>query len=123
MYIDLKSTLSQLYFATVIIENMRLKYFTLFIFLLLYSCKTDDTVIEQAAVIKAGTNVQGFESCDWVIQFSNEFNTKVVPLSLDVAFQQNGLEVQVIVTNTTEVAECAAGNPYKVRIVSIRESN
>lgn len=104
---------------------MRLKYLALFVFLLLYGCKTDDTVvIEQPAVIKAGSNVSGFSSCDWVIQFSNDFNTKVVPISLDVAFQQDGLKVQVIVTNSTELADCvSSGSPFKARIVSIRESN
>lgn len=104
---------------------MRLKHFALFTFLLLCGCKTDDTLIEQAAVIRSGVNVTGFTSCDWVIQFSGEFNSIVVPVSLDVAFQQNGLAVQVILTNSTELAECPSSGtkPYKVKIVSIRESN
>lgn len=103
---------------------MRLKYFALFIILLLYSCKTEDPVLEQSAVIRAGANVEDFESCDWVIQFNNEFSTKVVPLSLDVAFQQDGLEVQVVITNSSELADCLpGGNRYKARIISIREAN
>lgn len=103
---------------------MRLKYFALFVFLLLYGCKADDTVIEQSAVIRAGANVSDFSSCDWVIQFNNEFSSTVVPLNLDVAFQQDGLEVQVIVTNSTELADCiSSSNVYKARVVTIRESN
>lgn len=102
---------------------MKLRYFAFFSVLLLLGCAAEEVDVEKSAVILAGTNVNGFESCDWVIQFNNEFNTKVVPVSLDVAFQQNALEVQVVVTNSTELADCVAGNPVKVRIISIREAN
>lgn len=102
---------------------MKLRYFAFFSVLLLLGCAAEEIDVEKSAVILAGTNVNGFESCDWVIQFNNEFNTKVVPVSLDVAFQQNALEVQVVVTNSTELADCVTGNPVKVRIISIREAN
>ncbi len=101
---------------------MNFKHLTLLVFLVLLGCKSDDevTVTEQMAIIKDGTNVNGYASCGWVIQFDNGFNSVVVPEDLPAEFQQDELSVLVILTNSAEPADCTTGSAHKVRIVSIR---
>ncbi len=101
---------------------MNFKHLTLLAFLVLFGCKSSDDgiVTEQVAIIKDGANLAGFESCGWVIDFDNRFGSTVVPESLPDEFQQDNLEVRIVVTNSAEPADCTTGATHKVRIVSIR---
>jgi len=80
-------------------------------------------VTEQMAIIKDGANVSGHESCGWVIQFNNGFNSVVVPQGLPAEFQQEDLEVLVILTNSSVLADCTSASSHQVSIVSIRLAN
>lgn len=106
---------------------MKLKYLVLFLTLAIaiVGCKSNDdgTVVEQIATVRDGANVAGFESCGWVIEFNNSFGSIVVPESIDPEFQQDQLEVLVIVTNSLELADCTSRSERKVRVVSIRAAN
>lgn len=101
---------------------MRIKYFLLLTALVFFGCSSNDepTVTEQMAIIKDGANVQGHETCGWVIQFNNGFNSVVVPESLPAEFQQDDLEVLVILTNSAVTADCTNASNHQVSIVSIR---
>ncbi|OEK02629.1 hypothetical protein BFP97_14340 [Roseivirga sp. 4D4] len=104
---------------------MRIKYFLLLIALVFFGCTSNDdtTVTEQRAIIKDGANVSGHESCGWVIQFNNGFNSVVVPESIPTEFQQDNLEVLVILTNSAVAASCTSASNHQVSIVSIRLAN
>lgn len=101
---------------------MNFKHFTLLALLIFCGCtpKEDTTAAEQVAIIRNGANVTGFESCGWVIEFDTRFGSTVVPESLPAEFQQDNLEVRIIVTNSADPADCAPGSTQKVRIVTIR---
>lgn len=101
---------------------MNYKHFLLLTLLVFCGCKSNDdtAAAEQVAIIKDGANVAGFESCGWVIDFDNRFGSTVVPESLAAEFQQDNLEVRIVVTNSAEPADCAPGSTQKVRIVTIR---
>ncbi|OEK06918.1 hypothetical protein [Roseivirga misakiensis] len=101
---------------------MKLKHIAfLSLILCLYGCKTVEVKAEQLATIRDGANVAGFQTCGWVIQFDNEFSSIVVPVDLDPAFQQDGLKVEVILTNSTQLATCRRDSPPMVEVVFIRE--
>ncbi|MFY0591507.1 hypothetical protein [Roseivirga sp.] len=101
---------------------MKLKH-AVFLGLILFlsSCKTVNVKAEQLATIRSGSSVTGFQNCAFVIQFDNEFGSTVVPINLDPIYQINGLKVEVILTNSTELATCAQGSPPMVEVVFIRE--
>lgn len=106
---------------------MKLKYLVLFLTLVIaiVGCKSNDdgAVIEQLATIRDGANVGGYASCGWIIEFENGFGSVVVPESIAPEFQQDQLEVLVIVTNSLELADCTSRSERKVRVVSIRAAN
>ncbi|MBO3698850.1 hypothetical protein [Roseivirga sp. E12] len=104
---------------------MKAKHFLILSILFLFACKSNDdtAVTEQMAIIKDGTNVQGHESCGWVIQFNNGFNSVVVPESIPAEFQQDELEVLIVLTNSATSADCTSASAHQVSIVSIRLAN
>ncbi len=105
---------------------MNYKHLTLLALLIFCGCNSNsDTApsAEQVAIIKNGANVTGFQSCGWVIEFNTRFGSTVVPESLPVEFQQDNLEVRIIVTNSADPADCGPGEAHKVRIVTIRLPN